>query len=183
MFQLRDLEGRRPSDDDAIDRLGMSPQPLGLLGMADQRERALGDQIGGRVVPGLKEKDRRRRDIVVREIGLGLLDRAGSEVPAAAVDALVSLARADRNRLSQSIYNISSFNPSAAEIRDLVLSGFPDAEITFAPDLKRQAIVDSWPADVDDSAARRDWGLAPRLDLERAFSEYLIPNIRDRYHQ
>jgi nucleoside-diphosphate-sugar epimerase len=98
-----------------------------------------------------------------------------------AVDALVRLARADRSRLTQSIYNISSFNPSAAEIRDLVLSGFPDAEITFEPDLKRQTIVDSWPADVDDSAARRDWGLAPRLDLERAFSEYLIPNIRERY--
>jgi nucleoside-diphosphate-sugar epimerase len=97
------------------------------------------------------------------------------------VDALLALARAERSQLTQSIYNISSFNPSAAEIQELVLEGFPDAEISFDPDLKRQAIVDSWPADVDDSAARRDWGLAPQLDLERAFSEYLIPNIRDRY--
>ena len=63
----------------------------------------------------------------------------------------------------------------------LVLAGFPDADISFAPDVKRQAIVDSWPADVDDSAARRDWGLAPTYDLERAFSEYLVPNIRERY--
>ena len=31
---------------------------------------------------------------------------------------------------------------------------------------KRQGIVDSWPADVDDAAARRDWGFAPRFDLE-----------------
>jgi threonine 3-dehydrogenase len=41
--------------------------------------------------------------------------------------------------------------------------------------------VDSWPADVDDSTARRDWGFAPRYDEARAFSEYLVPTIRERY--
>ncbi len=100
-----------------------------------------------------------------------------------AVDALLGLAAADKGRLGQSVYNIAAFNPSAAEIRELVLASFPEAEISFRPDLKRQAIVDSWPADVDDDAARRDWGLAPRYDLERAFSEYLIPRIRERYHR
>jgi hypothetical protein len=48
-------------------------------------------------------------------------------------------------------------------------------------DVKRQAIVDSWPSDVDDSAARRDWGFSPAYDFERAFSEYLIPTIRRKY--
>ena len=57
----------------------------------------------------------------------------------------------------------------------------PGAEVTWAPHLKRQQIVDSWPADVDDSAARRDWGFAPRYDEARAFSEYLVPTIRERY--
>lgn len=98
-----------------------------------------------------------------------------------AVDALLRLARADCARLTQPVYNISSFNPSAEEVRELVVRGLPDADITFEPDLKRQAIVDTWPADVDDTAARRDWGLAPRYDLDRAFSEYLIPGIRQRY--
>ena len=98
-----------------------------------------------------------------------------------AVEALLALAGADRARLGESVYNISAFNPSAAEIRDLVQAGYPDSQITFEPDLKRQSIVDSWPAAVDDSAARRDWGLAPRFDLERAFTEYLIPNIRELY--
>ena len=41
--------------------------------------------------------------------------------------------------------------------------------------------MDSWPADVDDSAARRDWGFAPAYDFERAFAEYPIPTIRARY--
>jgi nucleoside-diphosphate-sugar epimerase len=98
-----------------------------------------------------------------------------------AVDALVRLAMADRSMLRQSVYNITAFNPSAEEIRSLVLEGFPEAEITFDPDLKRQAIVDSWPADVDASAARADWGLAPRHDLESGFADYLIPRIRDLY--
>jgi threonine 3-dehydrogenase len=79
------------------------------------------------------------------------------------------------------VYNIAAFNPSALEIRELVLGGFPEADITFVPDLKRQAIIDTWPADVDDSAARRDWHFAPRYDLSRAFDEYLIPNIGERY--
>jgi hypothetical protein len=34
---------------------------------------------------------------------------------------------------------------------------------------------------VSDCAARRDWGFAPLYDFERAFSEYLIPTIRERY--
>ncbi|MCU0303037.1 MAG: NAD-dependent epimerase/dehydratase family protein [Thermoanaerobaculales bacterium] len=98
-----------------------------------------------------------------------------------AVDALLGLAAADRTALTKPVYNIAAFNPSAGEIADLVRHGFPTAEISFAPDLKRQAIVDSWPEDVDDSTARADWGLAPRYDLARAFSDYLIPRIRQRY--
>ncbi len=98
-----------------------------------------------------------------------------------AVEALLRLARADRSNLSRSVYNIAAFNPSAGEIAELVQRGFASAEISFSPDLKRQAIIDSWPAAVDDSAARNDWGLDPQYDLDRAFSDYLIPQIRERY--
>jgi hypothetical protein len=63
----------------------------------------------------------------------------------------------------------------------VVVRAFPGAEVTWDVDRKRQGIVDSWPAEVDDSAARADWGFAPRYDFDRAFSEYLIPTIRQRY--
>ena len=98
-----------------------------------------------------------------------------------AVKALRSLARAPQHALSRPVYNVTSFSLSAAEFRDHVRRYYPDAEITFVPDEKRQSIVESWPADLDDSAARRDWGWAPDYDVARAFSEYLIPNIRQRY--
>ena len=78
-------------------------------------------------------------------------------------------------------YNVTAFNPSAADFRRLTLESFAEAELTFAPDQRRQAIVDSWPEDVDDDAARRDWGFAPRYSLEAAFHEYLLPRIRARY--
>jgi threonine 3-dehydrogenase len=97
------------------------------------------------------------------------------------VNALLTLAAAPRATLTRTAYNITAFNPSAEEIRALVLRAFPRSEITYHTDPKRQGIVDSWPADVDDAMARRDWGFSPRYDFERAFSDYLIPMIQERY--
>ena len=74
-----------------------------------------------------------------------------------ATTALVHLAAAPKESLSQLVYNVTSFSLSAAEIRDLVLEAFADASIDFEPDMKRQAIVETWPADLDDTAASQDW--------------------------
>ena len=98
-----------------------------------------------------------------------------------AVDVLLTLGRAPRAKLTQTAYNVSAFNPQAAEIRAVVLEAFPNAVISYEVDRKRQDIVDSWPAEIDDAAARADWGFAPRYDFDRAFGEYLIPTIRERY--
>lgn len=98
-----------------------------------------------------------------------------------AVKALTDLAEAPQACLSHPVYNVTSFSLSAGEFRDYVMRYFPDAQITFEPDLKRQRIVDSWPAELDDSAARRDWGWTPMYDVERAFDTYLVPHIRQRY--
>jgi len=98
-----------------------------------------------------------------------------------AVTALLLLSAAPQEQLTHLVYNIGSFSPSAAEIRDLVLAAFPQAEIVFKPDLQRQQIVDSWPADVDDSNAERDWGWQPQYDAQQAFADYLIPTIARRY--
>jgi threonine 3-dehydrogenase len=98
-----------------------------------------------------------------------------------AITALLQLERVAKEKLTQTVYNITSFSPSAGEVRDIVLKEFKNAQITFHPDDKRQAIVDSWPEDVDDSAARHDWSFAPEYDLNRGFNDYLIPGIRKRY--
>lgn len=98
-----------------------------------------------------------------------------------AVSSLLLLLEADRAKLSQSVFNVSGFSVSAQEIADRVKKSFPKAEITFEPDAVRSKIVDSWPEDVEDARARRDWGWKPAYDFVRAFDEYLIPTIRKRY--
>lgn len=98
-----------------------------------------------------------------------------------AVKALLTLALAEKGSLSRTIYNVTSFSMTAEQIYVLVLTAFPGARISFDPDPQRQRIVDSWPADLNDNDARRDWGWKPDYDIDRTFHEYLIPNIINRY--
>lgn len=98
-----------------------------------------------------------------------------------AIKSLLQLEAAPVEQLSRLVYNVTSFSPSALEFKEVVQSYFPAAEISFKPHLARQRIVDSWPADIDDSAACHDWGWQPDYDQDRSFAEYLIPAIRQRY--
>jgi len=98
-----------------------------------------------------------------------------------AVKSLVELWAAPKNSLKQLVYNVTSFSPSAQEFKDEVLKAFPEAQIDFKPHESRQNIVDSWPAEISDAAACRDWDWKPDYDMKRAFEEYLIPRIRRRY--
>jgi nucleoside-diphosphate-sugar epimerase len=111
--------------------------------------------------------------------------RADTTIPFMAMPdaaaALRTLASTPREHLTRTSYNLTAFSRSAAAIRDTVKAAFPDAEITYKIDEKRQGIVDSWPADVDDGPARTDWGFQPEYDFERAFRDYLIPTISDYY--
>ena len=98
-----------------------------------------------------------------------------------AITALIRLAAAPVERLTQRVFNVAGFSLSAEEIRQRVVRAFPGAKITFQIDKARAGIVDTWPADVDDRAARRDWGWEAAYDADRAFDEYLIPGIRAYY--
>ncbi len=100
-----------------------------------------------------------------------------------AITALLKLAGAPASGLSRRVYNVTSFSLTAGEFRQRVRHFFPQAEITFVPDTKRNNIVDSWPAGLNDNDARRDWAWHPQYDVERAFNEYLVPNIRKRYEK
>lgn len=98
-----------------------------------------------------------------------------------AIKALLHLANAPEASLSRRVYNVTSFNPSAEEVAEIVRGAFPSTAIDFVIDERRQGIVDTWPAQVDDSAARSDWGWQPDYALDEAFKNYLIPTIQKRY--
>ena len=98
-----------------------------------------------------------------------------------AIDATLALAQADESRLTQCVYNLGAFAPTAAELADMTRRFFPGADITFGPDTARQGIVDTWPEDVDCSAAASDWDFKPSHTLESAMRDVLVPRISERY--
>ena len=98
-----------------------------------------------------------------------------------AIKSLLMLMDVPREKLSNTVYNIAAFALTAEEFRQRALKAFPDAKITFEPNPRRQGIVDSWPEDVDDSRARKDWNWTPDYDVDKFFDEYFLPEIRKRY--
>jgi len=98
-----------------------------------------------------------------------------------AIKSLMVLTETPREKLSHTVYNIGAFALTAGEFRDRAVKAFPGSDITFAPNPRRQGIVDSWPEDVDDSLARAEWGWKPDYDADAFFDDYFLPEIRKRY--
>jgi nucleoside-diphosphate-sugar epimerase len=83
-----------------------------------------------------------------------------------AVRATVELMFADASSLSvRTSYNVTALSFTAAELAAEVAKLVDGFSCDYEPDF-RQAIADSWPDSIDDSAARSDWGWAPDFDLE-----------------
>jgi nucleoside-diphosphate-sugar epimerase len=96
-----------------------------------------------------------------------------------AIKATIDIMEADSSKLSlRSSYNVAGmcFNPEdvTAEIKKHI----PEFEISYKPDF-RQAIADSWPACINDSVARNDWGLTYEYDLPR-MTEVMLREIRNK---
>lgn len=100
-----------------------------------------------------------------------------------AVKALMLIEKVTQKNITQLSYNVTSFSPTAGEIHEYIKKAFPNCSITYTVNKNRQTIIDSWPEDVDDSPARNDWGWSPDYDMNRSFTEYLIPAIIDTYTQ
>lgn len=98
-----------------------------------------------------------------------------------AIEALLRLAEAPASSLTRRSYNVGAFSPTAGELWRALLEHYPDCRVAFEPVAERQAIVDTWPADVDDSRARRDWDHRPRHGLAEALRDYLVPALQRRY--
>ncbi|MBK8253301.1 MAG: NAD-dependent epimerase/dehydratase family protein [Polyangiaceae bacterium] len=94
-----------------------------------------------------------------------------------AISAILALIEANPEKLRATVYNIGGFSISANEIAERARRAFPGADISYNPDAVRASIVDSWPEDVDDFRARRDFGWRHEYDADRAFDEYLLPRI------
>lgn len=98
-----------------------------------------------------------------------------------AARALISLVATPRQNLKSYVYNVAGFSVSAEEIAREVKKFFPGFRISYKINQERQKIVDSWPEDLDDTKAQKDWGWKKKYDFEKTFADYLIPKVKERY--
>ena len=94
-----------------------------------------------------------------------------------ALRAMQELMDAPKEKLKRCIYNIAAMSPTAQAFADAVKARLPEVQLTFNSDPKLQAILDSWPRELDDANARREWNWRHEFDLD-AMSDDLIPKVR-----
>ncbi|THF48183.1 L-threonine 3-dehydrogenase [Flavobacterium supellecticarium] len=84
-----------------------------------------------------------------------------------AIKATISIMQAPADDVKiRSSYNLSAMSFTPKEIAQSIKKQIPEFTIGYEPDF-RQAIADSWPASIDDSCARNDWGWKHDFDLEK----------------
>ncbi len=83
-----------------------------------------------------------------------------------AIRATIELMQAERESLTvDEAYNIGGLSFTPIELAASIQKEIPDFKISYAPDY-RQNIADSWPENVDDSAAQKDWNWKPNYNLD-----------------
>lgn len=94
-----------------------------------------------------------------------------------AIEATLKLMEAPSESITvRTSYNLGGMSFTPKELAETIKKEIPEFEITYEPDF-RQAIADSWPASIDDSIAKRDWGLSYIYDLEKMTKE-MIQNLK-----
>lgn len=91
-----------------------------------------------------------------------------------AIRAMIELMEAAPTRLAhRNAFNVTAISVTPAELAEAIRQHLPDFTIDYAVDPVRQAIADSWPRAMDDSAARAEWDWAPRYDLAAMTADML----------
>ncbi len=90
-----------------------------------------------------------------------------------AVRSLIEIAEADFDKLKHYCdYNLAAVSFSAGELAESIKKHIPDFTIEYKPDF-RQAIADSWPRSIDDTAAREEWGWKHEYGLDEITEDML----------
>ncbi len=93
-----------------------------------------------------------------------------------AINATIQLMEAPKEKIKvRTSYNISGMSFSPKEIAASIQKVMPEFTIDYKVDF-RQAIADSWPQSIDDSAARADWGWQHQYELD-AMTKEMLANV------
>lgn len=91
-----------------------------------------------------------------------------------AIRAILMVMKADGEKLiHRNAYNVTAMNFTPEEVAAQIRRSMPDFSMEYDVDPIRQAIADSWPRYMDDSAARAEWGWQPQYDLVATTREML----------
>lgn len=94
-----------------------------------------------------------------------------------AIRATLELMQAPKDAIKiRSSYNLAGFSFTPKQIAQEIQKHIPNFQISYAPDF-RQAIADSWPQSIDDSAARKDWNWIPHFQLPEMVKD-MLDNIQ-----
>ena len=94
-----------------------------------------------------------------------------------AIKATIDIMQAPSESIKiRSSYNISAMSFDPKQIAKEIRNHIPDFDISYDPDF-RQDIANNWPASIDDSEARQDWGWSHDFDLEKLVVE-MLKNLR-----
>ena len=97
-----------------------------------------------------------------------------------AVAAIMRLMEADARCLGhRNAFNVTAMSITPEELAAEIRRHIPDFVIDYEVDPLRQAIADSWPDSMDDSAARAEWDWAPRYDLASMTAD-MIEKLRPK---
>jgi nucleoside-diphosphate-sugar epimerase len=98
------------------------------------------------------------------------------------IKATIDLMNANLNSLKHHAdFNLAAVSFSPRELAEEIKKHLPKFTITYKPD-HRQAIADSWPKSIDDSAARGEWGWKPNYDLP-AMVKDMIEALLERHRR
>lgn len=91
-----------------------------------------------------------------------------------AIRASIEIMEADPRHLEhRNAFNITAMQLTPAILAEAIREHLPHFQVDYRIDPLRQAIADSWPRRLDDSAARKEWGWAPRYDLRAMVTDML----------
>ena len=97
-----------------------------------------------------------------------------------AVRALIEVMEADRAHLvHHNAFNVTAMSVTPAALATEIGRHVPGFTIDYVVDPVRQAIADSWPRSLDDTAARTEWGWEPAYDLS-AMTADMLDQLRRR---
>jgi nucleoside-diphosphate-sugar epimerase len=98
------------------------------------------------------------------------------------IKAVIDLMQADFSKLKHhNGFNVGSMSFTPVEIAESIKKHIPEFSIDYKPDF-RQAIADSWPDDLDDSAAREEWGWNPTYNLE-LMTDDMLKNLKIKFEK